>query len=371
MKAQRVREALYPRQDSGDFFFFRGGCLSFLKLSSLSPRRVVHNHYPRTVGALMWLRTTVNFQYKYGMGTTEALRHIYNDGGRGLSGLLRFYRGLGPALIQGPLSRFGDTAANEGAMAVMDSHPAFEGMPIALKSVGASAAAAAFRILLMPVDTLKTTLQVEGKNGMSLLGQKLRTSGPQVLWHGSLGVVSATFVGHYPWFFTRNQLQAVLPKYDRNTDTLNYLVSGGAVCVCVLIVWMFSALLCWRWPSLTVIISNWAREWRASSVSAHRLFRTHAPTRSECSRRPSRRQRWLSRTAKLSTRSWPRTASRASFSAASKQKSSPTVSRVCSSTCSGERSRMPWRRTTRRSSEFEFLALAWDQCGLLPWATPT
>ena len=172
----------------------------------------------------MWMRTTVNFQYKYGMTTTEALRHIYNDGGRGVSGVLRFYKGVGPALIQGPLSRFGDTAANEGAMAIMDNHPAFENMPVALKSVGASAAAAGFRIFLMPIDCLKTTLQVEGKNGMKLLGQKLKTSGPGVLWHGSLGVVSATFVGHYPWFFTRNQMQAVLPVYDRKKETLNFLV---------------------------------------------------------------------------------------------------------------------------------------------------
>jgi len=71
----------------------------------------------------MWMRTTVNFQYKYGMSTTEALTHIYNDGGRGLSGVLRFYKGIGPALLQGPLSRFGDTAANDGAMALMDNLP--------------------------------------------------------------------------------------------------------------------------------------------------------------------------------------------------------------------------------------------------------
>jgi hypothetical protein len=76
----------------------------------------------------------------------------------------------------------------------------------------------------MPVDCLKTTLQVEGSKGMGLLGAKIRAGGPLVLWDGSLGVVSATFVGHYPWFFTRNQLQEILPKYDRKKETLNYLV---------------------------------------------------------------------------------------------------------------------------------------------------
>ena len=56
------------------------------------------------------------------------------------------------------------------------------------------------------------------------LASKIKAGGPLVLWHGSLGTVSATFVGHYPWFFTRNQLQEILPKYDREKETLNYLV---------------------------------------------------------------------------------------------------------------------------------------------------
>lgn len=184
------------------------------------------------VGALMWMRTTVNFQYKYGMGTMEALKHIYNDGGRGLSGILRFYKGVGPALIQGPLSRFGDTAANEGSMAIMNNHPIFEGVPTAVKSVFSSASAAAFRIFLMPVDCLKTTLQVEGKKGLPNLASKIKTGGPLVLWHGSLGTVSATFVGHYPWFFTRNQLQEILPKYDREKETLNYLGVAAFIGFC-------------------------------------------------------------------------------------------------------------------------------------------
>ena len=162
------------------------------------------------VAALMWMRTTVNFQYKYGMTTGEAIRHIYNDGGRGVSGILRFYRGVLPAMVQGPLSRFGDTASNEGAMAIMNNHPAFADTPTAVKSIGASAAAAGFRIFLMPIDCLKTTLQVEGSKGVKLLGQKIRSGGPQVLWHGAGGTISATFVGHYPWFATYNGLSAAV-----------------------------------------------------------------------------------------------------------------------------------------------------------------
>lgn len=45
--------------------------------------------------SLMWLRTTVNYQYRYGTSTRVALRTLYADGG-----VARFYQGVGPALLQ-------------------------------------------------------------------------------------------------------------------------------------------------------------------------------------------------------------------------------------------------------------------------------
>lgn len=43
----------------------------------------------------MWMRTTINYQYRYGTSTTTALKTLYREGG-----VVRFYRGLGPALLQ-------------------------------------------------------------------------------------------------------------------------------------------------------------------------------------------------------------------------------------------------------------------------------
>merc|ERR1719453_2704914 len=153
------------------------------------------------VGTLMWMRTTVNFQYRYGMTTLEALRHLYAEGV-----IRRFYRGLGPALFQGPLSRFGDTASNAGMLALWDSFEGTKSLPAAAKTVTASAAAAGFRVFLMPIDACKTILQVEGANGLTKLGDKIKKGGIGVLWHGATGAMAATFVGHYPWFFTNNYL---------------------------------------------------------------------------------------------------------------------------------------------------------------------
>lgn len=120
----------------------------------------------------------------------------------------RFYQGLAPALIQGPLSRFGDTAANTATLTLLEDVD----MPVAAKTVAASFAAGLFRIFLMPVDAAKTIMQVEGATGLASLGKKVAAGGPSVLYHGALAASAATFVGHYPWFATYNSLDASLPR---------------------------------------------------------------------------------------------------------------------------------------------------------------
>ena len=184
------------------------------------------------VSALMWMRTTINFQYRYGMSTTEAFRHLYKDGGGGIGGVTRFYRGYFAALLQGPLSRFGDTAANTGFLALCDEYESTKNLPAYVKTMGASAAAAGMRIFLMPIDAWKTTKQVEGAEGLKKLMGKVRSNGPQVLWHGGLGAASATYVGHYPWFAVYNSLNEYLPQYDRKTDFFMYLGRNALIGFC-------------------------------------------------------------------------------------------------------------------------------------------
>ena len=156
------------------------------------------------VTSLMWLRTTMNYQYRHGGTTREALKTLYNDGG-----IRRFYRGIGPALTIGPLSRFGDTAANAFMMEFLKDKK----LSTSTKTMCGSAAAATWRILLMPIDALKTTLQVEGRNGVKILSNKIKTRGISTLFYGTGASMSATFVGHYPWFFVNNILKVYIPDY--------------------------------------------------------------------------------------------------------------------------------------------------------------
>eukprot|EP01083_Nonionella_stella_P020039 55594_1 len=166
------------------------------------------------VTSLMWMRTTMNYQYKTGATTMEAFRHLYKEGG-----IRRFYRGYAPGLLQGPLSRFGDTAANVGVLEFMNNNASTKDLPVFAKTGVSSLAAASWRICIMPIDATKTTLQVHGAPGLKILGSKIRAGGPTVLWHGSLAAYTATLVGHFPWFFTYNMLDEKLPAWDQTIWT--------------------------------------------------------------------------------------------------------------------------------------------------------
>ncbi|KAI0029013.1 mitochondrial carrier [Vararia minispora EC-137] len=155
---------------------------------------------------LMPLRTVMNYQYRFGTSTTIAIKTLYADGG-----FPRYYQGLAAALIQGPVSRFGDTAANAGILAFLESNTFMKKLPATVKTVFASLAAALFRMTLTPVDTVKTTLQAQGKPGWGILSRRIRAYGIWTLWYGAVATAAATFVGHYPWFSTYNTLQELLP----------------------------------------------------------------------------------------------------------------------------------------------------------------
>ena len=103
------------------------------------------------VSTLMWMRTTVMYQYRYGSTTGEALRALYRQGG-----VRRFYQGVVPALLQAPLSRFGDTAANTGVMALLNAHESTYTLPTGVKTLVSAAAATCWRVCLSSSFRMQT-----------------------------------------------------------------------------------------------------------------------------------------------------------------------------------------------------------------------
>ena len=96
----------------------------------------------------------MNYQYRYGGTLSGSLKELYSQGG-----IPRLYQGLPFAIVQGPLTRFGDTAANVGVLALLESIPETAALPLPLKTAAGSITAGLWRIVLMPIDTSKTSMQ--------------------------------------------------------------------------------------------------------------------------------------------------------------------------------------------------------------------
>lgn len=161
--------------------------------------------------AFMWLRTAMNYQYRYGGTLSSSLNDLYAQGG-----VTRLYQGLPFALVQGPLTRFGDTAANVGILALLESFAWSAGLPLPLRTAAGSITAGLWRIVLMPIDTSKTMMQVSGRDGLDRLWTEVQSQGVGPLYRGALASAGATAVGHYPWFLTYNFLNDVLPLVEKS-----------------------------------------------------------------------------------------------------------------------------------------------------------
>lgn len=159
------------------------------------------------VVTFMWLRTSMNYQYANGGTLGNAIKTLAKEGG-----VARFYRGVNFAILQAPLSRFGDTAANTGVLAFLEvTSP---NMPVGVQTAFASTGGALWRIAIMPIDAYKTTLQVRGAEALKVLKDKVASNGPGVLYYGAVANFTANWVGNYPWFVTHNFLQRRIPQAE-------------------------------------------------------------------------------------------------------------------------------------------------------------
>ena len=67
----------------------------------------------------------------------------------------------------------------------------------------------------MPIDTLKTVSQVEGRKGFdAVFRHSIRKGNVRNLYTGSYAMFLATLIGHYPWFATYNVLQRIVPRQE-------------------------------------------------------------------------------------------------------------------------------------------------------------
>ena len=123
------------------------------------------------VTSLMWMRTTMNYQFRNGGSFLPTIRKLYAEGG-----IPRFYRGMIPALMIGPISRFGDTAMNMFARSLFTSDSSMKDIPIFIQTSLGSVLAGFWRLSTLPIDAWKTSKQVYGSDGLKMLFNKYQAN---------------------------------------------------------------------------------------------------------------------------------------------------------------------------------------------------
>ena len=194
------------------------------------------------VCSTMWLRTTLNYQYKNRLSFTNTLKILYKEGG-----ISRFYRGFTPNLIHTPLARFGDIYANFAILhyfknlenlennnnninnqfnSNINNHINIDNYNLAIYTFYGSILSGLWRVSILPLDTCKIICQVQGKNGYNILRNKINVGGLRVLYYGGLGAFSSTIISYFPWFLTYNYLNNFIDSNNKkilfsNSNILN------------------------------------------------------------------------------------------------------------------------------------------------------
>jgi hypothetical protein len=124
----------------------------------------------------------------------------------------------GDCAAQAPLSRFGDTAANTGVLALFAITA--PGVPVPVATAFASAAGAGWRLLLTPLDTLKTARQVVGGEADGLLRKKVSARGVTSLYDGALANAAASWLGRCGSAARRRGMACELTRLQRRPRQL-------------------------------------------------------------------------------------------------------------------------------------------------------
>lgn len=150
-------------------------------------------------------------------------------------GVRRFYRGVSIALVEGPIGRGVGAGANYATLNMLESVESRTGhteMSLFTKTAISSIGVGMFRLLYYPLDTVKTVLQVEGAQGISILKAKMAKHGGSVLYHGAVPYITGAAIRHTAWFSVYNYLDNAFPETTTDYDgarALNPILRNAAI----------------------------------------------------------------------------------------------------------------------------------------------
>jgi len=166
---------------------------------------------------LMWLRTANSHQSYHGGSLSQTFGTLWAAGG-----VPRFYQGLSFALLQVPAARFGDAFAESVTLAMFGAHG--QQVPGFLTSMVVATIGSAWRLLISPLDALKTTAQVHGVDAKRALQLRTQHRGTADLWSGASASFVIIWVSSYPWWAVYN---TVFEYWSEPSDATMKIVHNG------------------------------------------------------------------------------------------------------------------------------------------------
>ena len=169
--------------------------------------------------SLFWLKTIIKHQYRHGTCPIRSAQLLYQE-----KDILRFYRGFTPNLLKTCFGKFGDAA-----FYTYFHQNEFNHLSEVERASYISLSSSVLKFNLMPLDTYTNMCQVRGKEGISIMREKISKNGLGVLYNGSTAYFLSNFVGNTSWFFTMDYLNKIYYEpYQKKTDTKKNMLIGFA-----------------------------------------------------------------------------------------------------------------------------------------------
>ena len=167
--------------------------------------------------SLFWLKTLTKHQYRHGTPLHTSAYQLYKE-----KDIFRFYRGYLPNLVKVSFGKFGDAA-----LYTYFHQPAFSNLSNEQRSIYVSLSSSIVKFNLMPLDTYTNMYQVRGKEGATVMKQKIKKDGIKVLYNGSTAYFLSNFIGNASWFYTLDFLNGKFYKsFQKKDDTKKNMLIG-------------------------------------------------------------------------------------------------------------------------------------------------
>lgn len=176
------------------------------------------------MSSLYWLKTPIKYQYVYNTGIHETFKILLNNKDK-----YRIFRGIIPSVLKVSLGKVGEA----GFMTYFK--PENNQKDILKNTVISSACISLWKVSLMPFDTLGNSYQVNGKDTLEIVKNKIKVNGLKTLYDGTTVYGAITLINCSIWLYIYNNLNLKL-DYEMNKDLRNGIIGFSATIISDLVI---------------------------------------------------------------------------------------------------------------------------------------